>query len=244
MPLQKSRILMLATDCNSGKIEALEALSVAYVAYVGLCVARLLECRVFDLPRSEKQGFFPRAESLSSQIEKNARDHAMGIVSGWFRSAYTNRVRSRLVRLVRDGALDPTEAQRLHAVGRGLRRPGVSPDPVVTERYWDLLLSVVSPPRISERIGMRLSEMTSRLESPTGSVHADLWLRVSTLTRRRSVWLPLVGSPYVRSASDVRKGFSRGRRGTGGGGSRSSTCASGRRRNRLPTRRRSGWTWG
>jgi predicted RNA-binding Zn-ribbon protein involved in translation (DUF1610 family) len=205
--MQKSRLLMLALDCNPGKVADLDALLSQYVAYVGLCVQRMLERRVFDLPRSQKQEFFERAQTLSSQIEKNARDHAIGIVSGWFRSAYTHRVRSRIGCLLRKGEVDVAEAQRLHALGRGLRsRPGEQADPTA-ERYWTMLLSVVSPPEITERIGMRLSEMTSRLETPTQTVHADLWLRISTLERRRSVWLPLVGSLYVSSPEDVRKGF-------------------------------------
>lgn len=207
MTLQKSRILMLASDCNRGKVAALDALLSQYTAYVRLCVERMLERRVFDLPRSDKQAFFDRAEHLSSQIEKNARDHAIGLVCGWFRSAYTNRVRSRICRLLRDGEIDASEAQLLHGVGGGLRRRDTPREGGANERYWSLLLSVVSPPKVTERLGMRLSAMTSRLEAPTETVHADLWLRISTLSRRRSVWLPLVGSPYVQSPQDVRKGI-------------------------------------
>jgi hypothetical protein len=74
MPLQKSRILMLAAGCNLGKIASLDALLWEYLAYVRRCVERMLACRVSELPRSHKQSFFERAEHLSSQIEKNARD--------------------------------------------------------------------------------------------------------------------------------------------------------------------------
>jgi putative transposase len=208
MPLQKSRILMLAADCNPGKVSSLETLLVEYVAYVRFCVERMLEHRMVDLPRSQKQAFFARAERLSSQIEKNARDHAIGIVSGWFRSAYTHRLRSHISRLLRAGEIDAIGAEVLHAVGRGLRsRPDLPLEPCAVERYWDLLLSVVSAPEITERIGMRMSEMTCRLEAPTVTTHTDLWLRISTLERRRSVWLPLVGSAYVSCPEDVRKGF-------------------------------------
>jgi putative transposase len=49
--------------------------------------------------------------------------------------------------------------------------------------------------------------MTCRLEAPTQTTHPGMWLRISTLERRRSVWLPVVGSPYVKSPQDVRKGF-------------------------------------
>jgi len=203
VPIQKSRILMLAPVCNAGKVAALDALLSEYVAYVRICVVFMLESRAFNVPLGKRLHFFPRAERLSSQIEKNARAHAVGIVSGWFRSAYTNRVRPRIGRLLRDGEIDATEAELLHRVGRGLR----SSEPSALERYWSLLLSVVRPPQITERIGMRLSEMTSCLESPKKAEHADLWLKISTLKRGKTVWLPLVGSPYAKSPAEVRKGL-------------------------------------
>ena len=43
MSIQKSRLLMLAADCNPGKVAALDALLGEYVAYVRLCVERMLE---------------------------------------------------------------------------------------------------------------------------------------------------------------------------------------------------------
>jgi len=72
---------MLHPECNPGKLASLEALHVEYVSYVRICVQTMLEARRLTLPRSKKQEFFPRAEKLTSQIEKNARDHAIQIVS-------------------------------------------------------------------------------------------------------------------------------------------------------------------
>jgi len=54
---------------------------------------------------------------------------------------------------------------------------------------------------------MRMSENTCSLEDPEETVHADFWLKISTLVSRKLAWLPLVGNPYVRKASDVSKGI-------------------------------------
>jgi hypothetical protein len=77
----KCRLLYLHKETNPGKIEILEALHKEYVAYVRVCIERMLAARAYTMPKGAKQAFFTKAENLSSQIEKNARDHAIGLVS-------------------------------------------------------------------------------------------------------------------------------------------------------------------
>ncbi|MBU0551289.1 transposase, partial [Myxococcota bacterium] len=52
-----------------------------------------------------------------------------------------------------------------------------------------------------------LSKMTARLEDPGETVTADFWLRVSSLEFRQSIWLPLVGNPYIQQADHLSKGI-------------------------------------
>jgi hypothetical protein len=75
--MKKSRFFYLHPECNQGEIDALEVLYQEYRAYVGVCVQRMLGTRTLNLPRSAKQNFFPPSDKLSSQIVKNARDHAI-----------------------------------------------------------------------------------------------------------------------------------------------------------------------
>ena len=63
------------------------------------------------------------------------------------------------------------------------------------------------PPSASNRIPMRMSENTCSLEDPKDAIHADLWLRISTLVWRKLSLLPLVGNPYIKQASDVGNGI-------------------------------------
>lgn len=207
-PLKKSRVFLLHEACNAGKLVMLGALQVEYSTYVAQCVALMIERHCFNLLRSEKQAFFLRAERLSSQIEKNARDHAIGIVSGWAASAYTNLVKSRISELKKLEEIDGDTAKALYIVGKHQKR---IPDKKVTQehldRYWSLLLDATRPPRVTKRIGIRMSEMTATLEEATGAKVATIWLTASTLTRYQTMALPLEGNPYVTSLDDIGSGI-------------------------------------
>lgn len=67
-----------------------------------------------------------------------------------------------------------------------------------------------NPPTVRDTLQMNLSEATARLEdvNPEGAKLGDFWLRVSSLTAYKSIWLPLVGNPYVSDAKQVSKGIS------------------------------------
>lgn len=210
---QKARFFLLRPEVNVGKVERLESLHRVYVAYAKACVQTMIESRRLNLARSEKQAFFPPSDKLSSQIEKNARDHAIGIVSTWAKSRYTLKMKKVISNLRREGEVTPDQAKSLYTVGKYLRD---QPDSKcrITQEYIDLYWKLLDEhggrkPEVSESLPMRLSEMTARLEDPkdNGAVLADLWLRVSSLEDRKSIWLPLRGSPYVTKAEQVSKGI-------------------------------------
>jgi hypothetical protein len=96
---------MLHKDTNSSKVARLEALHAEYVAYVRTCVQVMLDQRVYNLPKSAKQVFFPPATSLTSQIEKNARDHAIDIVSAWAKGVYARNIKPTITNLRREGVV-------------------------------------------------------------------------------------------------------------------------------------------
>ena len=208
MKVEKSRFLILHPDTNPGKIKTLDALQTEYTAYVQICVSLMIEKRRFKMDRTEKQAFFPGAEFLTSQIEKNARDHAIGMVKGWAASAYTNKIKKAITKLKKNKEITDGVAKSLYIVGKYSRQfPSGSVTQEHLDAYWELLLKTVSIPDITNKIGMRMSESTSRLESPDEAFHADFWIQISTLQSRKCVWLPLVGSSYVKSPDQVGKGF-------------------------------------
>lgn len=208
---QKARFFLLRPEVNVGKVERLESLHRVYVAYAKACVQTMIESRRLNLARSEKQAFFPPSDKLSSQIEKNARDHAIGIVSTWAKSRYTLKMKKVISNLCREGEVTPDQAKSLHTVGKYLRdqpdsKCRITPEDI--DLYWKLLDEHGGrKPEVSESLPMRLSEMTARLEDPDETVLASYWLRVSSLEARKSIWLPLVGNPYVQKADQVSKGI-------------------------------------
>ncbi|NBR00922.1 MAG: hypothetical protein EBT79_08895 [Actinobacteria bacterium] len=206
---QKSRFFLLHPEVNAGKVERLESLHREYVAYVRICVQAMIDGRRLNLARSEKQAFFPCSETLTSQIEKNARDHAIQVVSTWAKSRYTLRVKGVISKAKRDGEVSPEQAKALYTIGKYLRdQPGrgITQDDI--DLYWKFLDERGGrKPEISDTLPMRLTEMTARLEDPKEASIGDFWLRVSSLEARKSIWLPLVGSPYITKADQVSKGI-------------------------------------
>lgn len=209
--MKKSRHIYLHHETNAGKIAALETLYVEYVAYVRICVQTMIESHRLILKRSEKQSFFPKAENLTSQIQKNARDHAIQIVSTWAKATYERVLKKHLNRLHRFEEITAEERHTLCTVGKHLiSEPWKNITQEAIDAYWVLLLDPEisgNPPRVSDRIPMRMSESTCTLTDPKGAVHAPMWIKISTLQWRKVVWLPLSGNPYVGSANAVSKGI-------------------------------------
>ncbi len=208
---QKARFFLLHSDTNSGKIERLEALHREYAAYVRICVQHMFDGRRLNLARSEKQAFFPRSEKLTSQIEKNARDHAIQVVSAWAKSRYALKVKGLISKAKKAGEITSEQAKALYTIGKYLRD---QPKGQITQGDIDLYWKILDEkggrkPEVRDNLPMRLSQMTARLEDPkeNGARISDLWLRVSSLTPRNSIWLPLKGSPYVFRADQVSKGI-------------------------------------
>lgn len=202
---------MLHPECNPGKIQSLEALHIEYVAYVRICVQTMLDSRVLNLPRSKKQGFFPRSDKLTSQIEKNARDHSIQIMSTWAKSVYVRKLKTFTRLSFKEGKFDEGFRKQLYTIGKYLvHEPKETVSQEAIDLYWTWISDpeiVGNPPSVSNRIPMRMSENTCSLEDPEEAVHSDLWLKISTLVSRKLAYLPLVGSPYVKNPSDVSKGI-------------------------------------
>ena len=213
MRIERARFLMLSSETNSGKIATLDALQTEYTAYVLICVSLMLEKHVFSLPKSQKQAFFPKSKTLSSQIEKNARDHAISIVSGWAAAGYTNKIKGVITEFKKQGTIDAETAHKLYSIGYHSYNEPNAKKQITQEhidQYWCLLqhpTEGIKPPTITDKIGIRMSEATAVLLQPKKSKSVDLWIKISTLTNGKRIWLPLVGSKYVQKPSDVGRGF-------------------------------------
>ena len=209
--VKKSRFLYLDPRANPGKIASLEALQGAYAAYLGVCVGVLLAAHKFSVPLREKQAFFPPCATLSSQIVKNIRDHAISIVSGWAASKYTTRLRALVGTKFKDGEFNEQTRSALYILGKRLvDKPGGKVTQEALDLYWSWLLDeniVGRSPSISNRVGMRMSEMTAVLSTSEETKITTWWLGFSHLDAGKArIQVPLAPSPYVKKIDDVSKG--------------------------------------
>ena len=209
--LTKSRFFYLDPRVNQGKIDRLEALQVEYTKYLRECVNLLIETRTYRLPKlqSQMQEFFPRATNLISQIEKNARGHAIGIVNGWAKAIYVTKMRRLITNLKKDKEITEAEAKALYTVGKYfVHQPSNSVSQESIDHYWKLLDKHGGrKPTVPENSPMRLSQNTAKLEDPDQATEADFWITISTLAYRKLLALPLVGNPYVSKSDQVTHGI-------------------------------------
>ena len=182
-----------------------------YIEYLKACVEAMLAAHRFTVAIQERRAFFPPSETLSSQIAKLAREHAIGIVSGWAFSNYAVKLKKRIASQFRDKVIDEPMSVALYTIGKhSVNRPSARVPQEALDLYWSWLLDeavVGRKPTISARCGMRMSEMTAVLASPENATLASWWLAFSHLDAGTPrIQLPLAGNPYVHEVNDVTKG--------------------------------------
>jgi hypothetical protein len=210
--MKKSRFLYLHPEANSGKIAALEALQAQYAGYLGICIEAMLTAHKFSLPLKDKQAFFPPCEALSSQVVKNIRGHAISIVSGWAASKYTTRLRGLIKAKFKAGEINEETRSALYILGKRLvDKPSGKVTRSALDLYWSWLLdesTVGKTPSISNRVGMRMSEMTAVLATSEETELTCWWIGFSHLESGKArIQLPLAASPYIKSVLDVSRGI-------------------------------------
>jgi hypothetical protein len=210
--VKKSRFFYLHPEANAGKIAALDSLQEEYAAYLKTCVQTMLSAHRFTVPIQQRRVFFPPCERLSSQIAKLVREHAIGIVSGWASSNYAVKLKQRIGSQLREKLIDEPTGIALYTIGkRSMNRPSERVSQEAIDLYWSWLLDeavVGKIPTISNRCGMRMSEMTAVLAAPKAASMASWWLAFSHLNAGQSrIQLPLAGNPYVKNVNDVSKGI-------------------------------------
>ena len=217
-PQQRSRFLFLHPDANAGKVAAIEALQDVYTAYLQVCVSTMIAAHRFTISRKDWMIFFPICNTLSSQIVKNCRAHAVQIVSGWAAACYINTLKKKLWHLHEGGWIDDASYAALCAIGK---HSVDAPTPLLSAEnialYWNLFF--LNPdyagktPTISDRCGMRMSEMTATFARSEETKLTAWWIGFSHMgvlppgrIRRMQIDLPLVATPYIQEVSDASKG--------------------------------------
>ena len=209
--MKKCRFFYLHEGCNKGKFEALEALHSEYLSYLKVCIQVMLKNRILNMPRSKKQGSFPKAKVLTSHIQMNVRDHAITMVSSWASGLYDRKLKKYIWVCFKKGDFDEAFRKQLYTVGKCLvSEPSKSVSQEAIDLYWSWLEDekiVGKSPSPGPRTPMILSYETGILGNSKKAHFTKFWINLSTLVRRERVLLPLKGNPYVKSSGEVVKGI-------------------------------------
>ncbi len=207
--MKRSRSLYFHKETNEGKIQALEALSVEYRRYLQTCLDTMIAKHRMRVPNGELLKFFPKERTLSTNIVAAVQRHAVEIISGWTASLYTRRLKAHIKSLAKAGII--TEAQRfqLFTIGRySVDRPTETLPQEALDLYWSVLLNTEvsgKAPQVSNRIGMRMSIHTSTVRVVDRKL-TSWWLGISTLTKHRTIKIPLKANPHVKSPDELVHG--------------------------------------
>lgn len=206
----KARIVNAAPETNPGKLQKLDELHLVYRSYVQSCIDLMVQDKRPKALPSERRGYFPTSDVLSSQILKNAQMHAVQVIETWIKQRYTQRLR-KVIRL--QGGLTDHQRLQLRCVGKYLiRKAGKFGKGAITQEMVDLYWSWVwdteksgNPPQISDNFPMWMTEMTCVFGPSEDSIHFRWWLRFSSLDGGPRIQLPLAFNPYLKSVEGLAR---------------------------------------
>lgn len=199
----KSRLTFPHPLTNQGKLQQLDNLHHEYVQYVRECVLKMVVDHRVNVFPSERKTYFGRPAHLTVHIAQSAQIQAVSLVTTWVAGLYGRVLRKH----IQKQGLPELETIQLYTIGKyKLTHGGTFGRAVVPQHLVDLYWSWVwdpsvvgNPPVVGPRTPMRLTEMTTTFGENKDSTHfKGWWLRFSSLTRRKTVEIPLKSSPYLR----------------------------------------------
>jgi transposase len=207
--VKRSRILYFHPETNEGKILALEALSVEYRRYLQTCLDHLISQRRMKVPNGEILRFFPAEKTLNTNLVAACQRHAVEIISGWTASLYTRKIKPHIKSLFKAWTITEAQHFQLFTIGKySIDRPTDTISQEALDLYWTMLLDPQvsgKTPSVSSRIGMRMSIHTSTVRVVERKL-TSWWLGVSTLTKYRTIKIPLKSNPHVKSPDEIVHG--------------------------------------
>jgi len=201
----KARIAHARPETNKGKFLALDSLQVVYRAYVQECLDLMVQSKRHHIKPADYQKFFSKAKNLTSQIQKNARQHAIHTLDSWRKSLY----QVTLKRKIHESGFDDHRMMELRCVGKfGLVSAGKCGKGDISQEAVDLYWSWVwdcPTPKVSVDFPVWLSEMTCAFGPSKESKFSGWWIAVSGLIRGKRIQIPLNPHPYLTDSAILAK---------------------------------------
>jgi putative transposase len=206
--MKKARFFYLHEECNPGKIQKLNDLHSAYVEYVNICLEQMKNARKLDLKMCEFQNFFTKSGKLTSHLQRSARFQAIEIVSSWVASIYGRNLKKIFHEERSSSTINREQYKSLCIIGKyKVSSPSSNISQQDIDLFWKYLDATANFPIASDKLPIQLTELTCMLTRSKDTSIAPFMFRMSTLERRKRVWLPLMGNNHIDDPSDVAKSF-------------------------------------
>jgi hypothetical protein len=199
----KSRFTFADNQTNDGKIHQLDALHVAYQAYIQICLNQLILDKKSNLAPTFLLTYFPLSAVLTSQIKKACQNQAVDIIHTWARGLYARKLSRKISKLD-----DLTDQQRmeLRCCGKyGVTKAGRFGKGTISQEMADLYWGWVwdpevsgNPPTVTDRLPMIMTEMTCVFGKAKETKEFGWWLRFSGIDSGKRIQIPLCSTPYLR----------------------------------------------
>ena len=200
-------------ETNASKLATLDALLAVYGAYAQSCIDTMVARRITTVDAKDAEAmrgtFGP--STMTSQLQKCARQQAVGIMQSWANGIY-ERILSDYITAHKDDYTDD-ELRQLRTIGKCmLREPSGGKNPI-EQRLIDLYWSWVWDANVSGKrpsfgdSGLMLGQECIRFDRPTDGADGlgGWWAKISTLEYRRLVSIPLSPHPKLDGETKLAK---------------------------------------
>ena len=199
-------------ETNAGKLAMLDALLVTYGGYVQSCIETMVSLRItsVDVKDAEAMHGTFGPSTMTSQLQKCARQQAVGIMQSWANGLYGRTLSDYIT--AHKAEYTDDELRQLRTIGKYMiREPSGGKNPI-EQRLVDLYWSWVWDADVSGKrpalgnSGMMLGEMCCEYgTAEEASGLGGWWIAVSTLTPYKRVCIPLAPHPKLDGKTKLAK---------------------------------------
>lgn len=208
----RARIAHAHPETNAGKLATLEALHAVYGAYAQSCIDAMIARHITSVDVKDAATMHATfgPSPMTSQLQKCARQQAVGIMQSWANGLYARTLRGHITEHKREFTDD--ERRQLYTIGKYMVREAKGGDEPIEQRMIDLYWSWVWDADVTGKrptfgnAGMMLGEMCVTHGSADDACGlGGWWVAVSTLTPHKRVVIPLAGHPKLDGKTPLAK---------------------------------------
>ena len=139
----RARIAHAHPETNAGKLATLKALHAVYGAYAQSCIDAMVARRITNVDVKDAAAMHATfgPSSMTSQLQKCARQQAAGIMQSWSNGVYARTLRGYITE--HKSEFTPDERRQLFTIGKYMVRKAKGGEEPIEQRLIDLYWSWV-----------------------------------------------------------------------------------------------------